>query len=131
MSEEAKKAFEADPGSASAVIYAKQLIAANKTTDAMAVLMKGLSANPNLHLGRLLLAKLYFGQGYIPFAAKEIKELCRQAQDNTALKRLLQKLEPTGTADSDVQSKKEAAKTDAVIAETDFDFGEIDLLDKK
>lgn len=139
MGADLREEFESDPGSPACIALARELIARSDLADAQQILIKGLSVNPSLDLARLLLAKVYFLQGFIPFAAKEIAELRVKNPKLEVLKRLHQKLTPhSGSVPNAVSSvQPEAPLVEAgnfeqkIVAETDFEFSEIDLIDKK
>jgi len=138
------RAFEEDPGSDLGLLYIKELLSKGETREALPCLLKSVNANPSGHIARLLLARFFFTQGLTSLAAREVKELAERIPDNEALERLSQKLSPRSVSAS---SKSDGSNSDAVyspdsnaresidseaeVAEADFDFSDIELLDKK
>ena len=95
---------------------------------AIEVCLKGLSANPSCHLGRLVLARVFFERGELPFAAREVRELCSALPEIESLKRLMKSLSPDAQ-ESVPKPQVEAATTQNTVAEADFDLDEIDILE--
>ena len=89
-----------------------------KRLEAIEVCLKGLSANPSCHRGRLVLARLYFECGYIPFAAREVNILRETLPELASLDRLYKKFYPDSAGDSEGET---------TVAETDFEISELEL----
>lgn len=113
--EESKNILIDDPGNARFVDYAEFLRKEGRLDEALLISLKGVSANPTLTKGRLILARVFYELGFHAFAAREIRELLATMPENGTLKRLLELLSP-GEGDFE----------ESVVAESDFD---IDLLD--
>ena len=89
------------------------------------VCFNGLAQNPAHHKGRLVLARIHYELGQIPFAIREITELCRALPDSKSLKRLRDKLAPeTAPAASPA-----AGTAEETVAEADFDFEELEMIE--
>lgn len=99
------------------------LITQEALGEAILVGLRGLSLNPNIHRGRLFLAHAMFRSGCIPFAAREVKELCREFPDREHLKALLEKLQPSEPA----RSPESELNKEEELADVEFDP---DLLDE-
>ncbi len=104
-----------------------------KLHEAIEICLKGLSANPSCHLGRLVLARVFYERGELPFAAREVRELCATLPEIDSLRRLLKSLTPD--AAQALESQAEGRKTiekapDSTVAEADFDLDEIDILEE-
>ncbi len=106
--------------------------------EALDVCLKGLSANPSCHLGRLVLARVFYERGDLPFAAREVRELCSQLPEIESLRRLFKSLAPDGQhevplsaqiSSQPVPVKVEPSGNDTV-AEAEFDLDEIDILEE-
>ena len=122
--EEIAEILKSDPGNPAFVREAERLIRAGKLSEAQDICCAGISANPSAHRGRLLLSRIFYERGYLPFAVRELEELSNVVNDNKFLRRILEKLAPQlKTRSSD--------EGDRVVAETDFDIGDIELLDEE
>jgi hypothetical protein len=91
-----------------------------------------LTKNPNCHRGRLVLARLYYDAGYIPFAVTELEKLCRYLPESQALRRLLLKLSPEAKIEElkPAEGAANTPTTSATVAETDFSFEDLDLIEE-
>lgn len=116
-----------DPGNPVFVKEAERLIKLGRFQDAQDVCFAGISANPSAHRGRLLLSRIFYERGYLPFAVRELEELSSVVKDNRFLKRILEKLAPQLQA----ATAGNAGGGERVVAETDFDIGDIELLDEE
>ena len=121
--------LENDPGNPVFLEYAESLRSEGRLTEALIVCLSGLSKNFSLHRGRLLLARLFFEQGFYPFAAREISYLARYFPSNTAIQKLHQKLSFAALA-ADDGSDSVQPQTD-IVAEADFDVEDIEGLDEE
>jgi len=126
--EEYKSVLQYDPGNPLFVGYADLLRSEGKADEAMQTCLLGLTHNPSYHRGRLLLARLFYDKGYIPFAVKEIEILLKALPENGALLKLLDKLSPgAGVSLSSHADKPVEEKT---LAEAEFDLGDLDLVEQ-
>ena len=131
--------LNADPGDPLFAQVADSLRRAGKWSDALDIALSGLTANPQCHRGRLILARLFYDRHYYPFAVRELEHLHRAVPENASIGRLLERLSPgstTGEAgvsaiptaqhSSEMPSSAlHAPHGDEVVAEEDFD---IDIL---
>lgn len=101
---------------------AENLRRSGKLEEALKVCLQGLSANPAHHKGRLVLARVFFEMGYLPFAIREIEELCEALPESKSLQRLRDKLSP--------QPAEASGGAEETVAEADFDLDELDLIAK-
>ena len=113
-----------DPGHPCFVDYAESMRAAGNLDRSQEICLRGLSANPGAHLGRLLLARLYYEKGYYPFCAEQIRLLAGECPEVQSLGRLLRALSPDLKSQ---QLKPEAGASEETIAETEL---EVDLIDE-
>lgn len=102
---------------------AETLAGEGRLDEAVGVCVRGLSDTPNHHRGRLLLAKLYYQSGSLPFAIRELEYLARELPTNKAVLSLLEALNPGSKASLGVERGKEDTKT---LAEAEFELGELD-----
>lgn len=123
-SAERDRILAADPGNPIFADYAEELRVQGKHVEAQQVALKGLSHNPSCHLGRLALARCFYDLSLLPFARREIAELCRVLPKVASLKRLAEKL----AVENYDRPVDDSAAEHEVLAEEEFDFGEIDLV---
>jgi hypothetical protein len=127
LSEDDYKALiSEDAGHVAFVAYADLLRSTGRWPEAVEVCLAGLTANPANHKGRLVLARLYYDRGYIPFAVRELEILTRALPQNEPVRKLLERLTGAPVA---VNGEAPPVKDDT-IAEAEFDLGEIDLIEK-
>ncbi len=93
-------------------------------SDALVLLLKGLSENPSHHQARLLLARVFFELGCVPFALNELAFLSQRFPKNENLKKLIRELGGNVAA---AQSESMAA----VVAESEIDFDAIEGLEEE
>lgn len=131
MSENYEELLTKDPGNPQFLNYARQLVLDKQLTDAVTTLISGLSHNPSYHEARLLLAKVHYELGQMPFALRELNELRVQIPESEAIKRLIQKIDPKGepAGQSKPEAQAEAASAETV-AEAEFDLDDLELLSK-
>ena len=122
--DELKAALARDPGGAAFVLLAEILIRDGRFTEALPVLLAGLSHNESSDVGRLLLAETFYHLNYLPFAAREVSELSTRVPQSESLRKLLALISPQAT-------EKAEKEEEGTVAETEFDFEDIDLLDDK
>ena len=104
---------------------ASALYAEGESAAALNLCIDGLSSYPNEARGRLLLARIFYEQGRIPFAVREVRELCSEHPDVKALSRLLEALAP-GAA-----SVAQSVGSASTVAEAEFDIDLLDAEEKK
>lgn len=115
------KLLETDPGDEIFVQYAESLKKEGKRVEALNVILRGLTASPTNNRGRLLLARMFYEDGYTPFAVRELIEIHKSIPQNKAIKQLLEKLSPGIVNSLDI-------KEGQVVGESEFDFAEIEVL---
>lgn len=103
------------------------LIAQEEFGDAILIGIRGLSLNPDIHKGRLFLAHAMFRAGCIPFAAREVRELCQEFPEREHLRNLLLKLQPSDTGPTSPPQPQASARQEEELADVEFDP---DLLDE-
>jgi predicted Zn-dependent protease len=122
-------------------------MAKGQVGEALTTLLAGLTANPDYHPGRLVLARLFAHLGYTPFAVRELSLLREARPECQSLERLLEAIAPGSSASpkrgmADSQSndagisnesggepalRQELGDGEETIAEGEFD---IDILEK-
>lgn len=130
---ELEKTVSEFPGDPAFADLAELLLRERELGKAIVVCVKGLSAAPEIHKGRLMLARAFFELEAIPFAVREIETLLEEFPQNKFLRRLLLKLSPEKTGSS-VESSHYTAEGEAVddtVAEAEFDFDSLDMLDEE
>lgn len=145
-----------DPGNPVFAEYADQLRKEGQYSEALEVCYRGLSANPSVHRGRLVLARVYYEKLYWPFAIREVQQLQKELPHSETLKRLLTALAPEegtlivtekpnsadelvshstrerGGRDDYHDSFEEAAvieDNELTVAEAEFEIDDFDLLE--
>jgi len=122
-----------DPGNPVFADYADELRKKGDLSAALEVCLSGLSINEDYPRGKLVLARIFYLKGYLPFAIRELKEIAQIRPDSQRIKRLLDLLAPHEaqavstsevTNSPDSTNKELAAET---LAEADFDFDDLDL----
>ncbi len=104
---------------------AEGLRLSGKLEEALSVVLKGLSDNPDAHRGRLVLARIFYEKGYLPFAVREVEHLVRQVPSNAALKKLLGTLAP----DRGGEIQGSTGSVEDTVAESEFDLDALALLE--
>ncbi len=122
--------IEEDPGNPLFVDYAKALVAEGDVLLALDVCFTGLQNNPICHQGRLVLARIMFERGWLAFAAREIKILKGYFPQSKSLDSLLARLDPESHSEHTADSGVASATSEEVLAESDFEFDDLDLLDQ-
>ena len=123
--EELRKTLASDAGNPAFVELAEILRGRGASTEALETCLSGLSRNPTCHQGRLILARLFYERGMFGFAVREIEALREAMPDSKTLLKLQEKLSP-GSTSAQVEPAKLAQSE--VVAETDFDFDELELI---
>jgi predicted Zn-dependent protease len=126
--EKIKLKLSKDPGNPVFSEFAEYLRKKKRVDEAFQVCFEGLSQNPSHLPGRLVLARLFYASNWIPFAVRELELIHRSYPENATLIRLLQKLDPDFVPASD-RAVETGQSNETMIAETEFDLGDIDLLD--
>ncbi len=116
-----------DPGNSVFSDFAEALHLQGSSETAIIVCLKGLTANPSSHKGRLLLAKIYYDLKCKPFCIDQLKILIKNLPANKSLQNLLQRLDPQEFNSTTINLSSEV-KT---FAEAEFDFGEIELIEEE
>jgi hypothetical protein len=116
--------FEAEPASDAFYFYASA-VALRSRTEAREILFKGLTLNINHVLGRFLLAKLFFMDGFTPFAVRELKFL-DHIHSVPALKRLLQSL----GSEAETERETKQNQQEKVIADIDIEADLLEVLEE-
>jgi len=101
-----------DPGNSLFPDFADFLRRRKEYDEALRVCLAGLSANPAQHLGRLILARLYYDLGFKIFAIREITELTRQFPESMTIRRLHEALSPEAVSSTAVSAEQEIAEAD-------------------
>ena len=114
--------LESDAGNPVFADYAKELIEEGALETALLVCLRGVGANPSLHSGRLLLARVFYELNLLSFASRELELLCREIPDNAALRSLLEKLSPDPAAVSPVIT---VGHDDETVAELEVSFEDL------
>lgn len=127
MTSDFERILKDDPGNPAFVDFAKELKNTGNLDQAQEVCLRGLSANPGAHLGRLLLAHLFYEKGYFPFAAQQIQILTRECHGVKSLARLLAVLSPDLKSGEVEPSSSDIGET---LAETEFDLSLIDEIEE-
>ena len=123
--EEIQEILTKDPGNAVFIQHAESLRQEGKYDLAITICLKGLSANPNAHRGRLVLAHALYQMNCLPFAISQLQLLAEALPEDKVIRRLLEKLSH-GT----IVSGEGNAASSETRAEAEFDFEEIDLLEE-
>jgi len=126
---EIKGILDNNPGDPVFVSYSDNLRIVGNLADALRICMAGLTASPDDVKGRLVLAQIFYDLGFLPFAIRELKELNRTLPDNESIKRLLSKIAPGEQKFRAADEPNPAHGEEATVAEAEFDFDEIDLLE--
>lgn len=137
--------LQEDPGDPAFLDVAQNFKEEGEPLKAVAVCLRGLSANPSFHLGRLLLARLYVELECFPFALDELERIHEDMPHVDSLSRLIERLSPGASEVSEdtyegaeesleeelgtQPERKSSKKEEETLAETDFDFEELDMMD--
>lgn len=97
----------------------QSLIDSKKWNEAAERCFSELTQNPSQHQVRLLLARIFFEQGRIAFAAREVAFISSKLPENMPVKKLLAKLSPEGI-------QKSTVAQETVISESEFSIDEIE-----
>ena len=117
--------LEADPGDPIFAAHANSLREEGALDKALFVCLAGLSSNPACHQGRLVLARIFYEQGFHPFALREVERLHHDLPKNEAVRRLLEAISPDQVAPegaAEDRGKAEESADEATVAEAEFDF---------
>ena len=105
---------------------AEGLRISGKLDDALILAMAGLSENPDAHRGRLVLARIFYEKGYLPFAVREVEQLVREIPSNAAIRKLLETLAPDR-----VIGGPNTIVAEDTVAESEFDLDALALLEEE
>ncbi|MEZ4754369.1 MAG: hypothetical protein R3A13_08695 [Bdellovibrionota bacterium] len=121
--------LEQDPGDPIFADYAEFLRTQGEVDRAMHICLSGISSNPAVLEGRLVLARLYYEEGHLPFAVRELEYLKKEIPENKAVASLLEKLSPESLIAASKATVITTATSETTLAEGEFAFDELDLLD--
>lgn len=121
--DEIKARLEEDPGDPVFAELGEAYRIAGDLQEALWICLRGLSSNPDVHQGRLLLARIFYQLEYFPFAVRELRELAVALPENEHIRKLLEGLSPGSSAGVGHGGEIDGAE---VVAESDFD---IDVLE--
>lgn len=112
---------------------ADRLLGEGKGADALGLALKIVNLSPASARARLLLSRVYAYMGLFTIAAKEVEEVYISEPNNWAVEKLLSKLSPGALAAAkgrlaagNAPQEVKKAKPEGVIAEADFDLGDIE-----
>lgn len=123
---ELKKSVTEDSGNPAFAELAEILRKRGEHSAALEMCLTGLSKNPTCHLGRLVLARVFYDRRMYAFAVRELEALHLALPQSKTITKLLEKLSP-GSLSEKLESAG-VAQPDETVAETDFDFEELDLI---
>ena len=126
--EEINTRLEADPGDPVFADYAEFLRSQGEIDRAMHVCLTGVTSNPAVLEGRLVLARIYYEEGHFPFAVRELEYLKKEIPDNKAVNSLLERLSPE-SLNKPQATVISSESTETTVAEGEFGFDELDLLE--
>lgn len=124
LSDEQTKKLELNPGDPLFIDHARALHSSGSSKEAVFVCLKGLSKNPNLIQGRLLISKIYFDLGFTPFALRELELIHEISPDNDSVKRLIEIISP-GTIEA-LKQRTSKSSSEKVLAEGSFNIKDIE-----
>ena len=118
-----------DPGNPAFAELAELLRKQGKLGEALDTCLSGLSKNPTCHLGRLVLARVFYDRRMYSFAVRELEALRIALPQSKTIAKLLETLSPGSAALSAAVAP--SVQDDETVAETDFEFEELDLIGKE
>lgn len=124
---ELRTTVQADPGNPAFAELAELLRTRGSYSEALEMCLSGLSKNPTCHLGRLVLARVFYDRRMYSFAVRELEALRIALPQSKTIAKLLEKLAP-GSAALTQTAAPVAAEAVETVAETDFEFDELDLI---
>jgi len=122
---EIEEALKGDPTDPRFTILIKNYTQKGRYVDALLVALGGLSYCPDNYLARVLLARIFFELGFVPFALRELQVLRECVQDASTLDKLIDKISPIIKNSKEVQIEDEEERT---IADQEFEVEELELL---
>ena len=125
--QEYQRLLSVNPGDPCFADYALYLRSQGRGDEAQQVCISGLSENPQHHRGRLVLARLFYDRGQLPFSIREVEQVYRELPNQQTIRKLLSRLSPTSLG-SETRPKETIEQT---VSEAEFGFDQIDLLDEK
>lgn len=126
MDEQQQAQLEQDPGSGLFVSVAEGLRLEGAHSDALVILLRGLSHSPSNYQGRLVLARVLYECDCIPYAVRELETLCTAFPNNQSLLKLYRSV-----SGNEFVSVDRSNSTTEVMAESEIDFDAIDELGKE
>ena len=109
-----------DPGNPVFAEHADALREAGKPLEALQVCLSGLEANGSCHIGRLLLARIFFDLGHTSFAIRELEVLRQAVPSNVSLMRLVERLAPQASSPAPSVGTKPEVKAEAELTLDDL-----------
>lgn len=143
--------LSSNPGDPEYAQYADRLRSSGDHWSALKITLTGLNQNPDLHRGRLVLARIYYNLGLLHFAVRELEYLRAALPENASIRRLLEQLAPDRTSATEaenspagpshsgsqqISSQTEAqqravpANSSVTLAEDEFDIDILSEVDK-
>jgi tetratricopeptide (TPR) repeat protein len=96
---------------------AEKLRSEGKFLESLRILLEGLSTEPQNSQARLLLSRVFYEQGFIPFAIRELEELLKTFPENGSIIKLHEKLA--------IQRHSDADGSHSTIAEGEFEVEDL------
>ncbi|MCO6429278.1 MAG: hypothetical protein J5J00_00330 [Deltaproteobacteria bacterium] len=118
-----------NPGDPLFLKYAEELMKSAKFEQALMVCLRGVSKSPAQLRGRLLLARAYYELGMMPLAAEQMKVVAQSAPESLPIQKLYNKLSVYLWQPGDHSAF--SGPGEAVMAEAEFDIGDMDLLEEE
>jgi predicted Zn-dependent protease len=123
MEEQSQALLAQDPGAEQFVAVAEELRLEGIHSEALVILLKGLSRNPSNYQGRLLLARVLYECDCVPYAVRELTQLCAALPNNPSLLKLYRAL-----SGRDYVVSGDTSSSATVMAESEIDFDAIEEL---
>jgi predicted Zn-dependent protease len=114
----------ADPGDSAFAELADIYRRSGDYGGALDLCYNGLSANPECHLGRVVLARVFYERLQFPFAIRELRELAVLDPKNIFVSKLLSMLAPSG--EPYISSPDSVSRP---MAEAEFSFEDLSAID--
>ena len=127
--EKLREEYEKAPGSDAFVDLAGALSEKAETrAEAREICFRGLSQSADNHRGRLMLARLFYLDGYAEFCVRELQELQSRVK-NDSLERLLRELGVGSLAAAKSDDSSGDSVGEEVFADVDLDAEIVEILD--
>ncbi len=120
------------PGSPEHIQFCESLIAEGNFLEALYVALRCVCHSDDNAEAKLLLAKILFRLDCVPYAVREIEDLNQSHPHISSIARLLEKIAPGGSTRPPQQGEAPttaAKKDEETLAEGEFDFSDIELLE--